>query len=70
MCKYCENSNTRYLKRVRVIFEYENPQAVSYPDVANYNNEYIVNQCPMCKEVYTDKVPAENEYMKSIKRSY
>ena len=51
-----------------MIFEYENPQAVSYPDVANYNNEYIVNQCPMCKEVYTDKVPAENEYMKSIRK--
>lgn len=47
-CKYCEENKYKKIKAVKIIYQYENPEAYGYPEVAFWNETYDIICCPLC----------------------
>lgn len=48
-CKVCEENGNKKIKSIKIIVEYENPNAQGYPDVCFWEEKYTTKQCPVCK---------------------
>ena len=47
-CPYCKESETKKIVDITVTFNFDNPKAISYPDVSRWHKDYHINICPMC----------------------
>lgn len=47
-CNYCKENKFEKLKGIKIIYEYENPEAYGYPEIVNWNRTYDTNCCPVC----------------------
>ena len=47
-CKYCVETKEEKIIGVRIIYQYENPEAMVYPDIAYWEKGYTTNRCPIC----------------------
>lgn len=47
-CKYCKESKEKKVIGIKIIYEYENPEAMGYPDIAYWKRCYTMNSCPIC----------------------
>ena len=47
-CNYCAENSDAKIKKIRIIYEYENPNAYGYPEVCFWNKKITVKQCPIC----------------------
>ena len=56
-CKYCEENKYAKIKKVKVIYEYENPEAQGYPEIVYWKRPYAVDYCPICGR----KIDVNNE---------
>jgi hypothetical protein len=52
MCEYCDNTENSYLKNIKITFEYDDLQAVSYPEIAHWETVLIMAVCPLCGRDY------------------
>lgn len=53
-CEACKNTDEKRLIEVTVVFHYQNPKAVSYPEIAYWEKKYTTNICPMCGRKYKE----------------
>ena len=47
-CQYCEESKFEKLKAIKIIYQWENPEAHGYPEIAYWNRTYDIVRCPIC----------------------
>lgn len=47
-CNYCEENKFEKLKAIKIIYQWENPEAHGYPEIAYWNRTYDTNCCPIC----------------------
>lgn len=47
-CKYCKESKEEKVIGIKIVYEYENPESMGYPDIAYWEQWYTTNSCPIC----------------------
>lgn len=47
-CEYCKEGRNSRVTGIKIIYEYEDPYAYQYPDVAFWNKVYQTDSCPIC----------------------
>ena len=51
MCDFCKENDFKRIVGVKIIFEYENPEAKGYPDISFWKDTYGTKQCPICRRI-------------------
>ena len=58
-CKFCKESEKAKIKNVKIIYEYEDPEAYGYPEPAYWSKEIDTFFCPMCgRKIEGSKIAA------------
>lgn len=48
-CTMCEENSNKKVKKIKIIVEFENPNAHGYPEICNWEAQYSTKQCPVCR---------------------
>lgn len=67
-CKFCKESKRSKIKNVKIIYEYEDPEAYGFPEPAYWSKEIDTFFCPMCGRVVNGSRMAEALKDPNVKR--
>ena len=67
-CKFCKENERSKIKNVKIIYEYEDPEAYGFPEPAYWSEEIDTFFCPMCGRVVNGSRMAEALKDPNVKR--